>query len=125
MQASSEELQLLAQVGFMGAARGDVAAAAKIFSAIELERPGALVTFIGPAIAHLHAGQAAEAISCLERAEKVVAPEERPELYAFLGLAYQVDGQMARSFDALRKAPTVPFARSLLAGSPSRGVSPA
>lgn len=118
MQASTEELHLLAQIGFWGAARGQVTAAKAIFSAIEAQRPQALASFVGPAMADLYRGNTSQAVACLERAEAVVSDHDKPALYAFLGLAYRASGQNARSEDVLRRAGDLTLAQALLAASP-------
>ena len=119
MRASSDELRLLAQVGFWGATRGQTTAAKAIFSAIEAERPKSLVAFVGPAMIHLVQGNAGEAVACLERAVAVVSQEDKPELYAFLGLAYRVDGRSGLSQEALKRAGDVGLAQSLMSESPA------
>lgn len=122
MQARTDELRLLAQVGFWGASRGHATAARAIFSAIEAQRPNALAAFVGPAMVDLALGDTLQAIACLERAEAVVSDADKPDLYAFLGLAYQADGQNTRSEQFLRQAGDVPLARALLSRVPARAL---
>ena len=113
MQLHSEELRLLAQLGLMAAGQRDESAAIAIFSLIELARPQAAYTFIGPAMNHLYAGRCIDAIRCLERGLEMVAAEDRPELHALLAVACRFDMRHGQCERALAQAGDVPIAQAL------------
>jgi predicted Zn-dependent protease len=113
MHIAPDEIRLLAQVGLMAADRSDVESAKKIFAAVEQERPKAPISFVGPAIAHLQAGDLQGSVRCLERGLAQVDAADRPDLYAFLALVYRLGGLHDRSEKALNSAGSVPLAQGL------------
>ncbi|MFY8102754.1 MAG: tetratricopeptide repeat protein [Ramlibacter sp.] len=113
MQIAPDEIRLLAQVGLMAANRSDIESAKKIFAAVEQERPKASIAFVGLAIAHLQAGDLQGSVRCLERGLAQVDAADRPELHAFLALAYRLGGLHDRSEKALSSAGSVPLAQGL------------
>lgn len=93
-------------------------AAEAIFTAVEAERADAPLPYVGLAMAYLNCGRAPEAIAALERGLAAVAPANRPEVQAFLGLALQVGGRLSESRKALQLAGDVPMARAMRGEGP-------
>lgn len=110
-----DDLQLLAEVGMLAAQRGDVAAAQTIFAALQQERPGSAAGYVGPALALLFRGRAAEAIGELQRGLPKVEASQQQDLQALLGFALQVEGRGSESQQALQAARDHPVAAALLA----------
>lgn len=113
MHITPEEVRLLAQIGLVAANHADIDSTTKIFAAVEQERPKTSIAFIGPAIAHLQTGAVSDAVHCLERGLAQVEAGDRPELQAFLALAYRLGGLHDRSDKALKRAAKVPLAEGL------------
>ncbi len=99
---SSDDVQLLTQVGFLAAGRGDVAAALRIFEALALLRPDRSFAFVGLTIALLNAGRASEAVQRLDTVHLPGGPES-DMLEAFKGLALQFAERRGESTYVLRR----------------------
>ena len=91
---SSEEIRLLAELGFAAINAGYIAPALGIFYNLRVLRPEHAIPFIGIAISHMALGAFDEAIACLSDAERVVTVE-RDDLRLYLGLAYALSGNLA------------------------------
>ncbi|MFA5487775.1 MAG: hypothetical protein WC284_01040 [Candidimonas sp.] len=92
-----ENLNMLAEVGFLGAARGDVARAERIFKPLALVRPGRAFPLIGLAVAYMNAGRAIDAVRILEGAPSLSDPAERQVLDVWRGFALQQAGNLHAS----------------------------
>lgn len=113
MEITSEELQLLAQVGLIATRRHDSAAVTAIFSCIEQARPTSPIAFIGPALGHLWQGRGSEAIACLERGLARVEEGDRCVMQAFIAMACHAYGRSAQCDRALGLAGEEPIAVAL------------
>ncbi|CAB3873363.1 MULTISPECIES: hypothetical protein [Achromobacter] len=114
----ADDAKLLTEVGFVAAARGDVARADLIFGALRMLRPGQAYPLVGLAVARLNAGQAGEAVTLLEQACRGNI-DDRELLQAWRGFALQLDGKAAQSMRVLSEAaqghgPGARLARGLL-----------
>lgn len=114
----ADDARLLTEVGFVAAARGDVARADAIFGILRVLRPGQAYPLIGLAVARLNAGLAGEAVTLLEQACRG-SVEDRGLLLAWRGFALQLDGKAGQSLRVLNEAaqgggPGARLARSLL-----------
>ncbi|MBV7485203.1 tetratricopeptide repeat protein [Bordetella sp. BOR01] len=92
----ADEARLLAEIGLLAAAAGDVARAGTIFGALRQVRPTRAYPSIGLAVAYMNAGQAAQAVQLLENAPAADAGE-LGTLHAWRGLALQLSGRNAES----------------------------
>ncbi|MBS7777592.1 tetratricopeptide repeat protein [Acidovorax sp. CCYZU-2555] len=99
---SKDDLQLLTQVGFLAAGRGDVAAALRIFEALALLRPDRSFAYVGLATALLNAGRAGDAVQRLDTVHLPRGPE-LDMLEAFKGLALQFAERRGESTYVLRQ----------------------
>ena len=99
---SKDDVQLLAQVGFLAAGRGDAAAALRIFEALALLQPDRAFAYVGQATALLNAGRASEAAQRLH-AVHLPAGSEADMLEAFRGLALQLAERRGESTYVLRR----------------------
>lgn len=114
----ADAARLLTEVGFVAAARGDVARADAIFGALRMLRPGQAYPLIGLAVARMNAGLAGEAVALLEQACHG-GVEDRELLQAWRGFALQLDGKAGQSLRVLNEAargegPGAQLARGLL-----------
>lgn len=109
-----EQLRWLTQCGFLAASQGDLPASQAIFQAVQTERPQASASYVGLAVAQLGQGSTAPAIDELRRGLEVVAPADRPELQALLGVVLWVAGRTADSLCALKSAGDTPLAVCML-----------
>lgn len=115
---TSDDIQLLTQVGFIAASRADVQRAEAIFGALQRVRPARAFAHVGLACARLNAGRAAEAAQALERALPDVADgEDADTVRAFLGLALQLDGRHSESRRVLQN-----LLRAAAAGADNDGL---
>ena len=104
MLVTSEDVQLLTQVGFIAAGRADVERAEAIFGALLAVRPRRAFAHVGLACARMNAGDAGAAARALERALPGVAEgEDADTVQAFLGLALQLDGRLGESRRVLQE----------------------
>lgn len=99
---SKDDVQLLAQVGFLVAGRGDATGALRIFEALALLRPDRAFAYVGQATALLNAGRAGEAAQRLDAAHLPAGPEA-DMLEAFKGLALQLAERRSESTYVLRR----------------------
>lgn len=111
----SSDIQLLTQVGFLAAGRGDVPRALRIFEALVVLRPDRAFGFVGMASALMNAGRAAEAV---QRLQPVCLPDgpEADMLDSFKGLALQLCGRSGESTYLLRQ-----IVRRAIPAAPSEG----
>ena len=110
-----DDLQLLAEIGMLAAMRGDVASAQTIFAAVRQERPESAAGYVGPALALLFRGRAAEAIGELQRGMLAVEASQQQDVQALLGFALQIEGRGSESQQALQALRDHPVAAALLA----------
>lgn len=96
-----QDLQLLAQIGFFAAQSNQQGAAAALFAALRVVRPGAVLPLIGLALADMGAGRAAQAARFL-REEALREHPGDPELSAFLGWALIEAGRGAEARNVLQ-----------------------
>lgn len=118
MTVPREDLQLLAEIGFLAVSRGQVARGERIFKALELARPASVGGYVGLAVAQVFGGRPRDALSTLERGLRNVPACEHEPLYAFQGYALRCVGLHAASAQALRSAGDLPFARALRGEAP-------
>ncbi len=102
MLPDASDIQLLTQVGFLAAGRGDVSRALRIFEALALLRPDHAFAFVGLASALMNAGQANEAVQRLQAVKLPTGPEA-DMLDSFRGLALQLAGRHGESRFLLRQ----------------------
>ncbi|VTU27104.1 hypothetical protein H4CHR_01927 [Variovorax sp. PBS-H4] len=98
---SRQDLQLLAQIGFFAAQSHQQGAAAALFAALRVVRPGTVLPLIGLALADIGAGRPAQAARFL-RDEALREHPHDPELCAFLGLALSEAGRGAEARGVLQ-----------------------
>ena len=96
------DVQLLTQVGFLAAGRGDVPRALRIFEALALLRPERAFAYVGLAATLLNAARAMDAV---QRLQTVRLPDgaEADMVEAFKGLALQLAGRSGESTYVLRR----------------------
>lgn len=90
------EISLLAEVGFLASAAGDVEQAGTIFTALMALRPRRAFPYIGLALAWLNAGKPGEAVAVFESAPPVDAAE-LPDLAIYHALALQLASRLGES----------------------------
>ena len=73
---ASNEIRLLAELGFMAAASGQVAAATEIFEALIRLRPTKAFPYVGKAVAFLYVGSVTSAIELLSLASQIVETDQ-------------------------------------------------
>ncbi len=83
---TSEEVKLLAQIGFLAATSGYVVPAIRLFEGLRVLRPGQAFPFIGLALARMTVGAFQDAARVL-REEGLRAVPENEEIQIYLGLA--------------------------------------
>ena len=88
---ASNEIRLLAELGFMAAASGQVAAATEIFDALIQLRPTKAFPYVGKAVALLYVGSFPAAIELLSAATQVVEADQE-QIWIYLALAFQRNG---------------------------------
>lgn len=117
----SEEISLIAELGFMAATAGFVVPAIRIFQGLLVLRPNHAFSFVGLAVARLYVGAFADAIRVLREAIGI-ACYNRDEIELYLGFALHLADQSAegaRVLSALLErggldADQRPFAESVL-----------
>lgn len=97
-----DDVQLLIQVGFLAAGRGQVAAALRIFEALAVLRPDQAFAFVGMGSALMNAGRAAEAVQRLQ-AVSLPPGAEADMLDSFKAVALQLAGRHSESRSLLRQ----------------------
>ena len=96
----SDDLRLIAEIGFIGAECGQVSAARALFEGLRELRPDSTLPFIGLAMADMGSNRAADAVRML-REEALKAHPDDPELMTFLGWALQGAKQASESHKVL------------------------
>jgi predicted Zn-dependent protease len=116
-----EALQLIAQIGFIGAESGQVPAARAIFQSLLALRPDSNVPYLGLATCELASDRPEPAVQILREQGLARLPGD-PELTAYLGLALRCAGKEAEAREFLAAAregdagqPHVRLAEKLLA----------
>lgn len=102
MPPDASDIQLLTQVGFLAAGRGDVPRALRIFEALALLRPDRAFAFVGLTSALMNAGRASEAVQRLQSVSLPAGPEA-DMLDSFQSLALQLAGRPGESTYLLRQ----------------------
>jgi tetratricopeptide (TPR) repeat protein len=90
---SSEEIRLLAELGFAAINAGYVVPALGIFHNLRVLRPEHAFSYIGIALSHMAIGSLDEAVACLSEADLVVTIE-RDDLQLYRGLASALSGNV-------------------------------
>lgn len=135
---SADDARLLSDIGFVAASSGQTRQAVQIFQSLTLVRPMRAFPYLGLALTHLNAKDAAAAVSALALGRRVLgdwsAPldaghtdqaehaEDLAMLGVFTGIAAHADQRRAEGFQHLRQAlqeappegPAARLARSLL-----------
>lgn len=93
---TSEEIRLLAELGFMAGLSGQVVPALKIFQALSSLRSESAFPYLGMAVAWLSVGAFQTAVELLEDSLLHVQ-SEKEELLLYLALAFKRAGSLARS----------------------------
>ena len=91
---ASEEIRLLAELGFAAINAGYVAPALGIFHNLRVLRPEHAFSYIGIALSHMAIGSFDKALTCLSDADLVVTVE-RDDLQLYRGLASSLSGNVA------------------------------
>jgi hypothetical protein len=91
---ASEEIRLLAELGFAAINAGYVVPALGIFHNLRVLRPEHAFSYIGVALSHMAIGSFDEAITCLSDADLVVTVE-RDDLQLYRGLAASLSGNVS------------------------------
>jgi len=110
---ASDDVRLLAEVGFLAAARADVRRAEVIFGALERVRPTHGFPYAGLAACYMNAGRGDDAVRVLERGTAQVPPEAFTELEAFRALALHLAGRNSESQRAAHAAGSAPLALAM------------
>lgn len=101
-----ELVRLLTEIGYLAAGSGRTAQALTIMEGLKVMRPRRAAAYIGVALAHMNAGQAAQAVRVLrDEALPVVAPEDADIVRAFLALALRLDGRPRECAEVLDLIP--------------------
>lgn len=123
MNASTELVQRLMEVGYVAAGNGYSKQAEAIFAGVQAVRPESELPSIGLAVMQLNAGLCEVAVKTLEE-EGLKRNPDSELVQSFLGLALKLGGQSARSEQVLQKViasgsntQAVELARSLLANN--------
>lgn len=97
---TSEEISLLAELGFMAATAGFVVPAIRIFQGLLVLRADHSFPYIGLAVARLYVGAFNDAVRVL-REDANAVQHGRDEIELYLGLALQLAGQPKESASLL------------------------
>ena len=93
---TSEEISLIAELGFMAATAGFVVPAIRIFQGLLVLRADHSFAFIGLAVARLYIGAFSDAIQVL-REDAAAVQYGRDEIELYLGLSLHLAGQPAEA----------------------------
>ena len=93
---ASNEIRLLAELGFMAAASGQVAAASEIFESLIRLRPTKAFPYVGKAVSLLYVGSFSGAVELLMAATKVVEIDQE-QIWIYLALAFQRSGLVVKA----------------------------
>lgn len=99
---TSDDVRLLAAIGFLAAKSGCVAPAIRIFEALIKLRPGAVFPLIGLSIAYMAVGMTPEAIYVLTERASTTRTED-DTLYLWRSLAFHQSGNRTQAATALLK----------------------
>jgi hypothetical protein len=91
---ASDEIRLLAELGFAAINAGYIVPALGIFHNLRVLRPEHAFPYIGIALSHMANGSFDEALTCLSDADLVVTVE-RDDLQLYRGLASTLSGNVA------------------------------
>lgn len=96
MHLTSEDIQLLTQIGYLAAGCGDVARTERIFNTLVRERNQSAFALLGVPIALLNAGNTPAAV---QRLQSIVLPpsSDADLVQAFFGMALQMDARPAQA----------------------------
>lgn len=109
---TSDEVRLLAAIGFLAAKSGCVAPAIRIFESLGKLRPGAVFPFIGLSIAYIAVGMHPEAMHVLtERAADACNDDD--SLFLWRSLAFHQSGNRSGAAAALQTYLSGPSADGL------------
>lgn len=91
MEIEQTRIQMLMEIGFLAAGRGEINAAETIFNGIKALRPESESPLIGLAVARMNAGNNQEAIAILR--DRALALNPLSDMAnSFLGLALKLEG---------------------------------
>ena len=93
---TSNEIRLLAELGFMAAASGQVAAATEIFEALIRLRSTKAFPYVGKSVALLYVGSFTAAIELLAASTQVVETDQE-QIWIYLALAFQRSGMVGKA----------------------------
>lgn len=93
---AGNEIRLLAELGFMAAASGQVANATEIFDALIYLRPKKAFPYVGKSIAFLYVGLIIAAVDLLSVASQVVETDQE-QIWIYLALAFQRMGDVGKA----------------------------
>lgn len=108
------ELRLLAEVGALAGACGDVKRARIIFAAVEQCVPAESAPYMGLAFAQIVKRRWDDAVRTLDRALLMVDPRHRSSVHAVRAFALRYGGRASECERALSAAGDHPLALSLL-----------
>lgn len=93
MEVSTEMIQLLSQVGYLGCFNGDVEKGQLIMESVEENCKGQSAALVGVAISRIYAGHYADAIRILKEGVIAVEPDNLTAK-CFLGMALSESGEI-------------------------------
>jgi hypothetical protein len=99
---TSDDVRLLAAIGFLAAKSGCVAPAIRIFEALIKLRPGVVFPFIGLSIAYMAVGMSPESLYVLTERSTTTRTED-DTLYLWRSLAFHQSGNRTQAATALQK----------------------
>jgi predicted Zn-dependent protease len=102
MLITSDDVRLLAAIGFLSAKSGCVAPAIRIFESLIKLRPGAVFPFIGLSIAYMAVGMSPESLYVLTERATTTRTED-DTLYLWRSLAFHQSGNRTQASTALQK----------------------
>jgi hypothetical protein len=109
-----DELRLLAEVGTLASARGDVKRARVIFAALEECVPAEAAPYMGLAFAQIVRRRWDDAVHTLDRGLLLVVPSHQATLHAVRAFALRYAGRASECERSLVAAGDHPLALSLL-----------
>lgn len=109
-----DEIRQLTEIGFLAAARGDLASARTIFGALEKLRPHAAFPYIGLAMAQLNRRKHDDALRTLDRALLLVPPGDAADVHAVRALVLHLAKRPSESTRSALAAGAHPLALALV-----------
>lgn len=91
MEASTELVQLLMEIGFAGVSAGLTSDALKVFDGVHAVRPESELPLVGRSIVEMRANRSEDAVNTLESA--LNTNPESPYARCYLGLALTLSGE--------------------------------